>query len=96
MIAVVRMRYCPRTRAYVQRRTTQGKSKREILRCLKRYIARQIYHTLHADLTAPHHLTIYRNVRGNPTRRSEAGARARVRGHILVQRAQLGRTLHKR
>jgi transposase len=57
MIAVVRMRYCPRTRAYVQRRTTQGKSKREILRCLKRYIARQIYHTLHADLTAlPHPL----------------------------------------
>jgi transposase len=52
MIAVVRMRYCQRTRAYVQRRTTQGKSKREILRCLKRYIARQIYHTLHADLTA--------------------------------------------
>jgi hypothetical protein len=37
---------------YVQRRTTQGKSKREILRCLKRYIARQISHTLHADLAA--------------------------------------------
>jgi transposase len=50
MIAVVRMRWDPNTRAYVQRRTAQGLSKREIIRCLKRYIARQLYHTIHADL----------------------------------------------
>jgi len=52
MIAVCRMRYCQRTRAYVERRTDEGKSKREIIRCLKRYIAREAYHTLLADLTA--------------------------------------------
>ena len=53
---VVRMRYCPRTRAYVARRTTEGMSKQEIIRCLKRYLAREIYRTLRADyatLTTP-------------------------------------------
>jgi transposase len=34
LIAVVRLRYCQRTRAYAQRRTREGKSKREITRCL--------------------------------------------------------------
>jgi len=34
------------TRAYVERRTQQGLSKREIVRCLKRYVARQIYRTM--------------------------------------------------
>jgi transposase len=52
LIAVVRLRYCPRTRAYAQRRAREGKSKREIIRCLKRYIAREVYNTLLADLTA--------------------------------------------
>lgn len=50
MITVVRMRWHPDTRAYVTRRTADGLSKREIMRCLKRYIARQIYHTIQADL----------------------------------------------
>ncbi len=50
MIAVCRLRYCQRTRAYAERRTQEGKSKREIIRCLKRYIAREIYTTLKADL----------------------------------------------
>jgi transposase len=36
----------PPTRAYVERRTNQGLSKLDILRCLKRYIARQVYHHL--------------------------------------------------
>jgi transposase len=31
------------TRAYVERRTKEGLSKREIIRCLKRYVARQVY-----------------------------------------------------
>jgi transposase len=53
MIAVVRMRYCPRTQAYAERRLAEGLSKREILRCLKRYIAREVYHTLRADLSDP-------------------------------------------
>src|SRR5215207_4583627 len=38
------MRHDGRTREYVARRTVEGKSKREIMRCLKRYIAREIYH----------------------------------------------------
>jgi len=50
MIAVCRLRHCPQTRAYAQRRTTEGKTKREIMRCLKRYIARQAYATLRDDL----------------------------------------------
>ena len=37
------MGWDPATRAYVERRTTEGLSKKEILRCLKRYIARELY-----------------------------------------------------
>ena len=33
----------PATRAYVERRTKEGKSKAEIIRCLKRYVAREVY-----------------------------------------------------
>src|SRR5215218_8203289 len=50
MIAVCRLRHCDRTRAYAQLRTAEGKTKREIIRCLKRYIAREAYHALRADL----------------------------------------------
>jgi transposase len=45
-IALVRMRCHPPTRAYVQRRTNQGLSTLDIMRCLKRSIAREIYHQL--------------------------------------------------
>jgi hypothetical protein len=45
-IALVRMRSCPRTRAYIARRTAEGKTTREIRRCLKRYIARELYRQL--------------------------------------------------
>ena len=50
MIAVCRLRYCDRTRAYAHRRTAEGKTKREIIRCLKRYIAREAYRALRAHL----------------------------------------------
>ena len=50
MIAVCRLRHCPQTRAYAQRRSTEGKTKKEIIRCLKRYIARHTYTTLRDDL----------------------------------------------
>jgi len=53
MIAVLRMRWDPATRDYVTRRTEDGLSKREIIRCLKRYIARQAYHAVTADLAEP-------------------------------------------
>jgi transposase len=42
-IVLTRLRWDDRTRAYVERRTTQGRTKKEIIRCLKRYIAREIY-----------------------------------------------------
>lgn len=50
MIAVCRLRYCPKTRAYAERRTTEGKTKKEIIRCLKRYIAREVHASLRNDL----------------------------------------------
>jgi transposase len=43
VVAAERMSRDERTRAYVARRTAEGKSKREIIRCLKRYIARELY-----------------------------------------------------
>jgi transposase len=44
----------PPTRAYVQRRTKQGLSKLDILRCLKRYIAREVYpHLTNPPAPAP-------------------------------------------
>lgn len=51
-IAMVRMRSEPRTRAYVARRTSEGMSNKEIHRCLKRYIVRELYPLILADLTA--------------------------------------------
>jgi transposase len=46
LIAVGRMGWHPPTCAYVKRRTAQGKTKAEIIRCLKRYIARELYAVL--------------------------------------------------
>jgi len=46
IIVLTRMSHDPRTRAYVHRRTTEGLSKKEIMRCLKRYVANEIHRTL--------------------------------------------------
>ena len=56
------MRYDPRTRAYVDRRTKQGLTKKEIIRCLKRYIAREVHTALLADFTALTPLDIHRSI----------------------------------
>jgi transposase len=42
-IVITRMSSDPRTRVYVERRTKEGLSKMEIIRCLKRYVAREVY-----------------------------------------------------
>jgi transposase len=42
-ITLSRLRHDPRTRTYMTRRSSEGLSKTEIIRCLKRYIAREIY-----------------------------------------------------
>jgi transposase len=55
-IALCRMKTHEPTRAYVTRRTTEGLSKREIIRCLKRYISRDIYRILVPDTGNDHAL----------------------------------------
>lgn len=42
-VVLCRLRWDPRTRDYMQRRTKEGMSKKEIIRCLKRYVARELY-----------------------------------------------------
>jgi transposase len=46
LVVLVRMRHHEPTRAYFERRTAEGLSKREIIRCLKRYVVREIYAAL--------------------------------------------------
>jgi transposase len=46
VIAMVRMVHHPQTRAYVDRRRAEGKTDREIRRCIKRYLARRLYRHL--------------------------------------------------
>jgi transposase len=48
IITVTRMTHDPNTKAYVERRLAEGRTRREIRRCLKRYIARYLYRTLNA------------------------------------------------
>ena len=50
MIVIVRLRYRERTRSYTDRRLAQGKTKKEAIRCLKRFVAPQLHRTLRADL----------------------------------------------
>ena len=42
-MVINRLTWNERTRAYMARRTAEGKSKREVIRCLKRYVARELY-----------------------------------------------------
>jgi transposase len=46
LLAITRMAWEVRTREYVARRTAAGKTKTEIIRCLKRHIAREVYRAL--------------------------------------------------
>jgi hypothetical protein len=48
-VVFTRMGSHPATRAYVERRTAEGLSKKEIIRCLKRYAAHEVYPRLRAD-----------------------------------------------
>jgi len=51
-IVIVRLRHDERTRVYFKRRTEEGKTKMETIRCLKRYVAREVFALL-SDLTKP-------------------------------------------
>jgi transposase len=48
LVVLTRLRYDPATRAYAEWRRPQGKTNREIRRCLGRYVARQLYRLLEA------------------------------------------------
>jgi len=66
-IVLVRMRYDARTRAYVERRTTEGKTTKDIMRCLKRFVAREVYQAIvnpPTDLPTGAELRQLRNERG--------------------------------
>lgn len=52
-IVIARLRWDKRTQDYIQRRVTDGKTRREAIRCLKRYIAREIYRELIAATPPP-------------------------------------------
>ncbi len=49
VVVLNRLRRDPRTRKYMARRISEGKSKREAMRCLKRYIAREAYRAILLD-----------------------------------------------
>lgn len=52
-IAMVRMSHEPRTRDYVERKRAEGRSTREIMRCLKRAIAREVFTLLTKPVEVP-------------------------------------------
>jgi transposase len=52
-IVVVRLRWHQPTRDYLVRRTKEGLSKREIIRCLKRYVAREVFAAMNAPAALP-------------------------------------------
>jgi transposase len=77
-IALVRMSVDPKTRDYVQRQLVQGRTKKEILRLLKRAIAREIFRLL----TRPTPIDDYRDLR--PARQAKNLTLAIVATHLGV------------
>ena len=53
LIVINRLRWHEPTRRYLERRTQDGKTKKEIIRCLKRAVVRELYRALRADLNPP-------------------------------------------
>lgn len=52
-VVISRLRWDPRTQAYMQRRLAEGRSRREVIRCLKRYVARELFAIINPT---PNHL----------------------------------------
>jgi hypothetical protein len=48
-MVILRLRLHEPTRIYMERRLAEGKTKKEVIRCLKRYAARELYSTLCRD-----------------------------------------------
>lgn len=53
LIVINRLRWHEPTKRYFDRRTAEGKSKKEAIRCLKRAVVRELYRALQADLNPP-------------------------------------------
>jgi transposase len=89
-IAMVRLGCDPKTQAYAKRRTAEGKTKREILRCLKRYIAREMFHLITDPKAVPQGSELR-------TTRTDAGltlhTAASALGTSTVQISQLERAI---
>ena len=51
LIVLNRLAWDQRTKDYMNRRSSEGKTKKEAIRCLKRYVAREVYHAIMRDLT---------------------------------------------
>ena len=62
-VVQIRIQYQPATRDYVARRTAEGKTSREIKRCLARYVARDLYRLL--ESRGRNCLTKHRSVAGS-------------------------------
>lgn len=79
MIVVGRLRTEERTRRYVAKRTAEGKTKAEIIRCLKRYVAREVYRALLAVPvnTDEPEAQDREGAAGGPTRNAPADDRSR-------------------
>ena len=58
MIAITRARIDPQTKAYLERKRAEGKTKREALRCLKRHLARRIHRLLAMPAVDPDPITL--------------------------------------
>lgn len=68
-MVLVRMRHDPATRAYVARRTAEGKTRKEVMRCLKRFVAREVYQAITnppEDLPTGAELRSLRQLQGLP------------------------------
>ena len=75
IIAIGRLRTDPRTQAYVARRITEGHSKLEAIRCVKRYIAREVFSLIKQRQKESHPAS----TQFDPLRRSECEFFAVVR-----------------
>jgi transposase len=53
IVVICRLRWHPASQAYMARRLAEGKTRKEVIRCLKRYVARQIYRAILTDLRPP-------------------------------------------
>lgn len=51
-IVISRLRWDSRTQAYMERRSAEGRTRREVIRCLKRYVAREIFLLIHDPASA--------------------------------------------